>query len=201
MDKKYKAKANDSFRTKLELYLFDRISSGLMQHINHSDFKDFHISQMLVELFSTVYWQELQEYQIRNKTIAEIERSISNWKSENKPLITEFQKYYVNEMFAEIFPEEKFNLLTKSDTCAYCGITIGQIEKLGTGHKLHKKNYRGWTLEIDRLDSNFEYTPDNTVMACYWCNNAKTDEFTFEEFKLVGRSIKQIWNIRLNDYK
>jgi hypothetical protein len=55
MDKKYKAKANDSFRTKLELYLFDRISSELMQHINHSDFKDFHISQMLVELFSTVY--------------------------------------------------------------------------------------------------------------------------------------------------
>lgn len=34
-------------------------------------------------------------------------------------------------------------------------------------------------------------------MACYWCNNAKTDEFTAEEFKEIGKEIRKIWDVRL----
>jgi hypothetical protein len=27
---------------------------------------------------------------------------------------------------------------------------------------------------------------ENLCLACYWCNNAKTNYFSFEEFKLIG---------------
>jgi 5-methylcytosine-specific restriction endonuclease McrA len=30
-------------------------------------------------------------------------------------------------------------------------------------------------------------------LACAVCNNAKSDKFTYEEFKRVGNVIKQIW--------
>ena len=63
-----------------------------------------------------------------------------------------------------------------------------------------EKNFRGWNLEIDRLNSNFEYKPDNCAMACYWCNNAKTDEFTEDEFMVIGEAIKNVWRERLNTY-
>jgi len=34
-------------------------------------------------------------------------------------------------------------------------------------------------------------------MACYWCNNAKTDEFDGDEFKEIGEAIKKVWKKRL----
>jgi hypothetical protein len=40
---------------------------------------------------------------------------------------------------------------------------------------------------------------DNLVFACYWCNNAKTDTFTFEEFKQVGEVFRNIWQKRLEN--
>ena len=33
------------------------------------------------------------------------------------------------------------------------------------------------------------YNADNCVLACYWCNNAKTDAFTDKEFKPIGIEI------------
>jgi hypothetical protein len=35
-------------------------------------------------------------------------------------------------------------------------------------------------------------------MACYWCNNAKTDEFTAEEFKPIGEAIGAALMARIN---
>jgi Na+-translocating ferredoxin:NAD+ oxidoreductase RNF subunit RnfB len=87
--------------------------------------------------------------------------------------------------------------LLDENECHYCHITIDQIKQLAEKHKIYEKTLRGWTLEIDRLNSNFEYTPDNCVMACYWCNNAKTDEFTGKEFREIGKAIRKVWDERL----
>ena len=65
--------------------------------------------------------------------------------------------------------------------------------------QIRKKTLRGWKLEVDRLNSNFEYNSDNCVMACYWCNNAKTDEFSKDEFKIIGNAISLVWKSRMND--
>ena len=52
---------------------------------------------------------------------------------------------------------------------------------------------RGGVLEVDRKDSTKGYEMDNCVLACAICNNAKSDKFTYEEFKAVGEVIGTIW--------
>lgn len=64
-------------------------------------------------------------------------------------------------------------------------------------------NTRGQHMEVDRanpFDDYRYYKPDakhrSLVLSCYWCNNAKTDEFTYEEFKDIGKAIKAVWDSR-----
>jgi hypothetical protein len=57
---------------------------------------------------------------------------------------------------------------------------------------------RGKTLELDRKIPNESYNNiENLALCCYWCNNAKTDTFTHEEFLIIGKSIGTIWQQRL----
>ena len=193
----YKRKAKDSFKTKLNLFLFYNIINDI-KDICLLEFVNFRIDRHLVDLYTTEYWQELKDYQIKNKEIGIIEQEINKIKDEQKYEIMQLEKHYVAH-FEEIFPQEKFNRLISVDYCHYCKITKQEIESLGEKHKLRKKNFRGWSLEIDRLDSNLEYTEKNCVMACYWCNNAKTDEFSESEFLEIAVAINRIWNKRLNN--
>jgi hypothetical protein len=105
------------------------------------------------------------------------------------------------KQFDNVFPIDKFNGLLDQKSCAYCGISVDQIKELGRSGLLHNKRSetRGYTLEIDRKIPNLEYTPDNCCMSCYWCNNAKTDEFSPYEFKEIARGINHVWNNRLKN--
>ena len=105
---------------------------------------------------------------------------------------------WVKNGFPLVFPKDKFVEITSKTTCCYCGISKDEIEKLAKNKNLFKKNMRGWSLELDRFNSNFEYSADNCDMACYWCNNAKTDEFSKEEFDEIGKAIKQVWKTRMS---
>jgi len=83
--------------------------------------------------------------------------------------------------------------------CYYCGITEDEIKILFEKEQVHTKRNRGKKLEIDRKIPELSYKDDikNLVHSCYWCNNAKTDTFTAEEFKEVGKAISIIWQRRL----
>jgi len=63
-------------------------------------------------------------------------------------------------------------------TCYYCGIDEEKLQKLfdyDTGI-LNTKRGRGRNLELERRDAeNNAYTPENCVLACYLCNNHKSD--------------------------
>lgn len=91
----------------------------------------------------------------------------------------------------------KLKKLIMSAKCSYCGITIKQINILSTMKQLNTKRARGYSIEIDQKDPCKVYTDDNCVASCYWCNNAKTDEFKPHEFKEIARGINAIWNQRL----
>jgi len=46
---------------------------------------------------------------------------------------------------------------------------------------------------LDRKDPKETYDNlDNLVWCCYWCNNAKSNFFTEEEFKPIGKSIGMV---------
>jgi len=82
--------------------------------------------------------------------------------------------------------------------CAYCGLREDQAARLREkGFIYSKLPNRGYTMETDRKNPSGPYTLDNIVLCCYWCNNAKTDEFTSEEFKKIGAVLELIWKERL----
>lgn len=88
--------------------------------------------------------------------------------------------------------------------CEYCGLPENKLEELHNIPKHINKRYpkRGSTLEIDRMESELSYTIiNNLVLACYWCNNAKTDTFTSAEFSKIGIVIKEIWKERFKQNK
>lgn len=74
--------------------------------------------------------------------------------------------------------------------CSYCGITLKQIYVLAENIELFAKVSRGYTMEIDQKYANAGYSNDNCVASFYWCNNAKIDEFTYYEFKMIAKSIR-----------
>jgi hypothetical protein len=82
--------------------------------------------------------------------------------------------------------------------CYYCQISESEIEQLWNKYPELTKRNRGRKLEIERLEPNLPYSEiSNLVYSCYWCNNAKTDTFTKDEFLEVGKVIKGIWKNRL----
>jgi hypothetical protein len=66
---------------------------------------------------------------------------------------------------------------------------------------LNKHETRGYSFEIDRKEPNLEYSTENCLMSCFWCNNAKTDEFNEKEFKIIAASIEEVWEKRLSNIK
>lgn len=85
--------------------------------------------------------------------------------------------------------------------CYYCSLPEFALFELHNQPCHINKRYpqRGKSLEIDRKHPKLPYTDlQNLVLACYWCNNAKTDTFTASEFLIIGQTIKIIWESRLN---
>jgi 5-methylcytosine-specific restriction endonuclease McrA len=79
---------------------------------------------------------------------------------------------------------------TKQDgLCEYCHLPGDTI----MNYKKHfRKGRRGFNLEVDRKDPKGKYSPENCVLACYPCNNAKSDVFSYNEFLMIGKVIGRI---------
>ncbi len=89
---------------------------------------------------------------------------------------------------------------SKDRQCEYCLIKESEIKKLINQGKIYTKRLttRGRTMEVDRKDPKGHYEINNLIMSCYWCNNAKTDEFSYEEFRKMSCRTNDIWGKRLN---
>ena len=88
--------------------------------------------------------------------------------------------------------------LTADKKCYYCKLTEKKLAKLHEIGIVNKRKTRGQKLEIDRKIANEEYQNiSNLTYSCYWCNNAKTDTFTEDEFIKIGKTIGLVWEERL----
>lgn len=198
----YRQIAERSFATVFDQYLFYCFSRDYQGKINCDNFKTFVVTQNIIDEYVNEYWQQSYKYKkqgIWEFDIKQIETLIYKWKKVNLETLHLAAEDYVSNKFFDIYPYEKFIQLLETKTCYYCGISEDMIAQLVSKHKIFKKKItRGWTLEIDRKKPNLEYTEENCVRCCYWCNSAKTDEFDEIEFKPIGEAIKQIWNERLS---
>ena len=130
----------------------------------------------------------------RQKKYTDEEKRASNRYSGIKSRVSklddpyELSEYWSRESFIKWFIDEV-------KECCYCKCTEEELmEFYNYKHNKDKVEHevkrikRGKSLEIERKKDT-KYTEDNCELACYWCNNAKSDVFTYEEFKPIGRQI------------
>lgn len=85
-------------------------------------------------------------------------------------------------------------MVRQERVCSYCGIDERDLGSLGV------KNQTGSFVErlgVDRLDGERGYVTSNMVPACFVCNRTKSDWYTPEEMRILGRGIAAVWNVRL----
>jgi hypothetical protein len=93
-------------------------------------------------------------------------------------------------------------LKNEKEGCSYCKCNNKDLFKFYKKTiKYNKRPTRGMSLEVDRRKSNKKYSEDNCFLACYWCNNAKTDVFKDKEFKEIGKAIGKTIKLILNNKK
>lgn len=147
---------------------------------------------------------------IKQKKYAEISKelnvdrkTLSEWEVQLKPLmknLSNLRKIWIKKFKTTDFNKFKIWYESTQKKCYYCKITEQDIELLLRHNLIKTKRIktRGKKLEIERLEPNEKYDNlDNLVLCCYWCNNAKTDEFSKEEFINIGQLIGNNWNNRL----
>lgn len=145
---------------------------------------------------------------IKKLTYSEIEKIIgvkrscfSKWWEELKEervYLTRIRNLWQNKCPLILFYDFKEWYEAIERKCYYCHITEDEINQLWEKHPSLTKRNRGLSLEIERLEPDLPYSiTSNLVFSCYWCNNAKTDTFTKEEFSEIGKVIERIWKNRL----
>lgn len=134
---------------------------------------------------------------IFNQKKQKIERKINKNGVVKEKLIAGF--YLTSfDQFYNWFNKENFE-----KGCFYCGTTNETSEKLykiqldGIRPDATRGGKRGKRLELDRVNPSLPYDElNNIVWCCYWCNNAKSNFFTEDEFKPIaveiGKAIKKI---------
>ena len=210
-DQRYKSIRNRSFDYSFELLLLEQIIKEGDKNLVVSD-------KQIKEFFNRVDKSEIIEknrksWQISkdgenlegcNNTVKEIDVAIKSWYDidDNYRLYKDNKKWFEGVFmskkdFRDIYGPDDF----KERRCDYCGITENKIDELISKSKIYTKRLysRGRSLEIDKKEPNKDYTPENIVLSCYWCNNAKTDEYTYDEFKRIGVLNRLIWENRYND--
>lgn len=202
----YQSKSIDSFNTRKRFYIFHKVIHGHAA-VDQDEFLKFDVDSDdqadLVRCFLTEYYhldgkKNLKSYPKCSLTINGIYSAMITFEEQNNASFNILKERYFNEVFKTKFTEAKYKELVHSRKCYYCGITVDEIEMLSAQQEIFKKNERGWVMEIDRKSPNKEYSNDNCVAACYWCNNAKTDEFNAVEFKPIGKEIGKALRNRLN---
>jgi len=95
------------------------------------------------------------------------------------------------------------DFLETKTCCEYCGLTEKETRLLYEHYpECTRGGKRGKRLEWDRKNPFLPYSnTDNLVKACYWCNNAKTNYFSYEEFKVIGPAIGAINQARIASIK
>ena len=208
--KKYHEIINRSFKKNLNILILKTIvEEKEYENVKHilsvEHFRDFIRKMKIDPAFKEKYLDlDRKSHQCRSNKenfeglkIKEIDEMFKIWLAENKT--KPFKDIYILSFMKKEFFVKFYGNDSDHRSCHYCGISEKQIQQLIDKDEIKTKRLatRGRTMEIDRIRPNDDYDDANIVFCCYWCNNAKTDEFTEPEFLLVREQITQIWNNRL----
>ena len=148
--------------------------------------------------------------------VKDIEKSLGINAKERKNLEIEFadeikiirsirSKYYSRKKCFKDFKDFYYNwYVIQKQECKYCQISQTDLHKLfpnimpikseedKLSNNYYKRKYG--TLEIEKIDSLKPYCPDNMVLACPLCNNAKSNLIDVDSWKTIFvNSIKEYY--------
>lgn len=134
---------------------------------------------------------------IFNQKRLKIKISVSKKGIIKNKVVEGFEKTTFEE-FQAWFKKSKYE-----NGCKYCGTSSADTLELYNDARTKKRHdwtrggKRGKRLELDRVDASKKYDElKNLVWCCYWCNNAKSNFFSKDEFgpiaQEIGKAIKKI---------
>lgn len=198
MPPRYQVIRKRSFERHFDLFLttcFLRSPTQDLSQVELSVYQAFHPTPQ--EWTFYVQSQQAKSYatSVNNINIGMLDKAIKSWLAENNLQLKEYEALHQC-----ISPAAFDALFTPEPTaCAYCQITKSQFEALRQAGQLQTKRLRtrGTSFEIDCRIPELGYTEGNLAPCCYWCNNAKTDEFTDAEFQPIAYALALVWRRRL----
>ena len=197
---KYQRIKQRSFESFLDLFLICTYTiDKSLQSANMESFKLFNYDDSRIPKALGAYQLAKNVNEFCDAPVSDLDKAIEIWQKANDSAIFrnifEQGKIIDESGFTKFYGEAKLER-----ECYYCKITETEIRSLFEAGRLSTKRLstRGFKMEVDRLSPNEGYVQGNIALCCYWCNNAKTDEFTAEEFKPIGELIGQTLKNRLN---
>lgn len=205
----YCAEENKIIKEQKEFFLEDNIIAPILKKLSKEKDKTFENELEECDFTPKQFWgnqgykQTLKQIIIKGKITKEKKLTIKNIEKEipTETFKTIYEKYVLSSTEFEEW-EKKY----KDKDCEYCHISPDEIKTMVEGKQIRTKRSRGYSvytegndngLEVDKKDPFRLYVPANMVYSCYWCNNAKTDEFIDDEFKPIGEAIRKEWDRRL----
>ena len=199
--RRYQAIRKRSFERHLDLFLTTSLLRAPQQDLSHVGL-DTYQSFLPTPQEWTFYVKSQQaktyNHSVSNITIGTLDKAIKAWWVENTDDLKTYEAHHYQHhcisaaAFATLFTPEP-------PACAYCHITQAQFETLIQAGQVQTKRLRtrGTSLEFDCQIPELGYIEGNVVLCCYWCNNAKTDEFSAEEFQPIADALALVWRQRL----
>ncbi len=187
---RYKSIINRNYLQKLNYFLFEIYKTQkTIEGLNTSEYE---VTDDVKNDYKDMY-EDMTKVRERNNAFKELKiKNKEKIKKDKKEYFEYYQKNVLTFNDFSIFWSEK-----KNRSCQYCGVSETQIDSLNI--KTKRFYSRGKTMEIDKINPFKEYIKCNIILSCYWCNNAKTDEFDLDEFKCIAKGIHTVWKKRLKE--
>jgi hypothetical protein len=130
------------------------------------------------------------------------QKTLSIWETELRPIwkpIAAIKAKWRSKAIGGNFWDFYYWYISQPKHCHYCKVTQAELDIINNPETIvNSRPRRGKTFEIDQRNSKGGYSNlKNLVLSCYWCNNAKTDTFTEDEFMIIAQGIQKVWDARL----
>lgn len=202
---RYSAVRKRSFARHLDLFLtasYLRSTDGSIGHIRQDVYRHFQpAAEERAAYLRSHQARSLSEPFAHGQTVQSLDTAIRQWRADNPALEGELRA--IHDQHHCITAEEFKQLVSPQNgelACEYCELTESDFRQLIQRGLVRTKRLstRGSTFEFDCRDPEQGYTKNNVALCCYWCNNAKTDEFSAGEFKPVALALAAVWRQRLS---